>query len=270
MDLSVVLAALAEKRFEPLCHALPQLLTIKTLFLLVAASACQVSELHALCIEPPFLIQNPPSFCLAPNPAFLPKTPTEVALSSDIEISSFYPELSSPLERGLHLVCPVRALHIYLQSTALSSGHNRALFVHWDEGKAQRPVSKRWISSALTEAIRAAYRLYKQEHEVIRAHPPSKRGMAASWAEIAGVSALEICHAVTWEGTCTFARHYCLDLVSGSFCIAVLRVSPQDKAGVENTISSPAPLPALGLCQFGAGGSGSLLLYPGFLLCCFF
>ena len=114
----MVLAALTAKPSEPLRQATPRLLTLKTLFLLAAASARRVSELHALCIEPPFLIQNPRSFRLAPNPAFLPKTSTEVALSSDIELSSFYPEPSSPLERGFHLMCPVRALPIYLQRRA--------------------------------------------------------------------------------------------------------------------------------------------------------
>ncbi len=160
-DLSVVLAALTEKPFEPLRQATPRLLTLKTLFLLAASSARRVSELHALCIDPPFLIQNPLSFRLAPNPAFLLKTSTEVALSSDIELSSFYPEPSSPLERGSHLMCPVIALRIYLQRTACSRGQNRSLFVHWDEGRVHHPVSKRWISSALTEAICAAYWLYR-------------------------------------------------------------------------------------------------------------
>ncbi len=55
-----------------------------------------------ICIDPPFLIQNPWSIRLAMNPAFLPKM-------------SFYPETTSPLERGLHLMCPVSAQHIYLQ-----------------------------------------------------------------------------------------------------------------------------------------------------------
>ncbi len=49
----------SEKSFEPLHWASSKDLTLKTLFLLSAASACRVSELHELCIDPPFLIQNP-------------------------------------------------------------------------------------------------------------------------------------------------------------------------------------------------------------------
>ncbi len=90
---------------------------LKVLFLLAATSARRDSEIHALSIDPPFLILNPRSLRLAPNPAFLPKTSTEVALSSDLEITVFYPEPTNALQQGLHLMCPVRALRIYLRHT---------------------------------------------------------------------------------------------------------------------------------------------------------
>ncbi len=72
---------------------------LEVLFLLAAISARRVSEIHALCIDPPFHIQNPWSFRLAPNPVFMPETSTEVVLSSDLEISAFYPEPTSLLEQ---------------------------------------------------------------------------------------------------------------------------------------------------------------------------
>ncbi len=126
-NLSVVLAAIIEKPFEPLRQATPQNLTLKLLFLLAATSARRVSEIHALCIDPPILIHNPWSFRLAPNPAFLSKTSKEVALSSDLEITAFYPEPTNALERDLHLMCPVRALCICLRCTEHSCGPNRSL-----------------------------------------------------------------------------------------------------------------------------------------------
>ncbi len=134
-DLSVVLAALIEKLFEPLRQATLRGLTLKVLFLLAATSAHKISEIHALCIDPPFLIQNPHSFCMALNPAFLPKTSMEVALSSDLEITAFYPEPTNTLELGFNLMCPVHALRIYLRCTEHSRGPNRSLFVYWDEGR---------------------------------------------------------------------------------------------------------------------------------------
>ena len=88
----------------------------------------------------PFLFRTHRSFRLAPNPAFLPKTSTEVALSSDLEITAFYPEPASPLERSFHLMCPDPALHICLRCTEHTHRPNKSLFVHWDEGRAHRPV----------------------------------------------------------------------------------------------------------------------------------
>ncbi len=157
---------------------------------------------------PPFLIQNPRSFRLAPKPVFLPKTSTEVALTSDLEITAFYPDPTNDLERGFHLMCPVRALHIYLRRTEHSRGANKSLFVHWDEGRAHRPVSKQWISSTLTEVIHSAYCLKGREHEIISANQHLIWGVATSWTEIPRVPASEIRRAATWSGQCTFAQFY--------------------------------------------------------------
>ncbi len=63
------------------------------------------------------LLENPLSFILAPNPASLLKTATEVKLLSDSEHSAFYPEPSSPLERGFHMMCPVRMSHCLFTCT---------------------------------------------------------------------------------------------------------------------------------------------------------
>ncbi len=120
-----------------------------------------------------------------------------MALSSDLEITAFYPEPTNDLERGFHLMCLVCALRIYLRCTEHSLGPNRSLFVHWDEGRAHRPVSKRWISSTLTETIRSAYRLKGWEHEFIRTNMPSIQGVATSWAEIGRLPASEIRRAAT-------------------------------------------------------------------------
>ncbi len=174
---------------------------------------------------PLFLIQNPWSFRLAPNPVFLPKTSTEVALSSDLEITTFYPEPNNALEQGFHLMCPVHALRIYLRCTEHSRGPNRSLFAHWDEGRAHHPVSLRWIISSLTEAIHSAYRHKGWEHEIISANLYSIQGVGTSWAEIVRVPASEIRHAATCSGPCTFAQFYRLEFSDGGFGDAVLETT---------------------------------------------
>ncbi len=216
-DLSVVLAAIIEPPYEPLHHATLKDLTLKTLslFLIATASARRVSELHALCTVPPFLIERPGSFTLTTNPAFLPKTAMEGVLSSDIELSAFHPAPQSELERGLRLMCPVRALRYYLQCTQPLRGINTVLFAHWEEDRAPRPVSTHWISSALSEAIHAAIACMGRANEIFSANPHSVRGIASlatSWAEIARGPASGICRAATWTTACVFARHYRLNL----------------------------------------------------------
>ncbi len=48
-----------------------------------------VSEIHALCIDPPFLIQNPRSFQQALNPVLLPKMSMEVPVPLGLELTAF-------------------------------------------------------------------------------------------------------------------------------------------------------------------------------------
>ncbi len=91
-DLPSILVPLGEDRFEPLHQVDMEHLTYKTLFLVALASARRISELHALSVQPPFLIENPLSFNLAVNPAFIPKTNTQEALDSRIELQAFVPK----------------------------------------------------------------------------------------------------------------------------------------------------------------------------------
>ncbi len=57
-------------------------------------------------------------------------------------------------------------------------GNNTALFGHWNEDRASRPVSKRWVSSALSEAIHVAYARMSRAYEIFSANPHSVRGVA--------------------------------------------------------------------------------------------
>ncbi len=137
----MVLVALTEKLFERLCWAIPHDLIFKFLFLLAAALARNACEIYALCTDSPFIIQNPWSFCLALKPAFLPKTSTEVALSSDLKITAFCLEPTRPLRQGLQLMCPVSTLHMYFQMYG-AYPWSQQVSVHWDEGRTRRPASK--------------------------------------------------------------------------------------------------------------------------------
>ncbi len=110
-------------------------------------------------------------------------------------------------------MCPVQALKIYLVRTREVRGQNRALFVHFDPDTAAHPISKATLSHWLSMAICDAYVILGKT-EIIRANPHSVQGVATTWAEFARVPPEEICRAATWASSCTFARHYRLDLTS--------------------------------------------------------
>ncbi len=147
-------------------------LTYKMLFLVALSTVWCISELHVLSVQPPFLIENPLSFNLAVNPAFLLKTNTQEALDSDIELRAFVPNPTSKYERFLQLMCLVRALKIYLDRTKEVKGQNRTLFVHFVPAKAPHPISKATLGRFLTAAIREAYFILDREGEIVQANPP--------------------------------------------------------------------------------------------------
>jgi hypothetical protein len=84
-DLGLVLSALTEHPYKPLHKASLVAITLTTAFLISVISARRVSVLHALSRDPAYLTLNPLSAILRVNPAFVPKTTTEIALTSEIE-----------------------------------------------------------------------------------------------------------------------------------------------------------------------------------------
>ncbi len=59
LDLQAVLVALGEERFESLRQVDMEHLMYKTLLLVALSTVRRISELHALSVQPPFLIENP-------------------------------------------------------------------------------------------------------------------------------------------------------------------------------------------------------------------
>lgn len=109
---------------------------LKINFLIATASATRVSEPHALCMVPSFLIQKPCSFMLTTNLAFLPQTAAQVAVSSDIELSAFYPSPQNDLEPDMQIIYrPVHALHASFQHMQPLCSDDRAPLFPWDEGR---------------------------------------------------------------------------------------------------------------------------------------
>ncbi len=115
---------------------------------------------------------------LKPNPAFMPKIHKAII---PLELRAFYlPAFASSEQQKWNALCPVRALHIYIERTRKFRESDQ-LFVSWMKPRTGKPITKQRLSYWRVEAISLAYsskRLVSPPG--LRAH--STRGMSTSWA----------------------------------------------------------------------------------------
>ena len=172
-DLSKVLHFLNSSSFEPLRDAPLRALSKKVLFLLALATAKRVGELQALSRIVSFVASDA---CLSYVPEFLAKSES---LSRSIP-RSFLVKSLSDFAAGLDddlLLCPVRALRIYLDRTLSLAPSRRRLFV--SPSCPARTMSKNAVSFFLREVIHGAAPS-RPEVGSVRAH--DIRGVSTSVA----------------------------------------------------------------------------------------
>ena len=146
-DLSAVLQFLNSSVFEPLHRASLRNLTKKVLFLVALATAKQVGELQAVSRTVSFVRSDT---CLSFVLEFVTKTES---ISNPLPHSFLVTSLSD-FAAGLDdelLLCPVRALRIYLDRTSSFSPLPRRLFL--SPRKPSQALSKNAISFYLREVI---------------------------------------------------------------------------------------------------------------------
>ena len=206
-DLEVVLNALKRFPFHPLEKIDLKHLTLKTVFLVAITSARRAAEIHAL--ERDTLIFRPDGVSAFVRPGFKHKVNTPWHASRPIE----FPAMRQEDGPELQSLCVHRALKQYLKATQVhraASGTNQ-LFVCYGRGQIGQPVSKIRISEWLKLAVRLAYKLAgENQPRNVKGHQVRK--LATSWATLAQVDPQAICDAATWQSSCSFARHYKLDL----------------------------------------------------------
>ena len=130
-----MLRTLVKAPFEPLDRVPLKFVSAKTALLLALTSAKRVSDLSALSVAPSCLrIQGDGSSAiLRPNPAFTPKSITSSFRSRVITLNGFsFPPHQSKEEATAHLLCPVRALAVYVKRTE-ALRKSQQLFVHYRE-----------------------------------------------------------------------------------------------------------------------------------------
>ncbi len=191
-DLAVVLERLSLALFEPIESAMAKNLTFKIVFLLALTSLKRVGDIQALAISPTCLEFSPGGVkaILHPRPGNVPKVPPNVARLVVLQAIHPPPHVSAEEER-LHLLCPVRALNIFIQKSSHWRRSEQWLMC-FGSPKKGLPASKQTISNWIIQAITLAYQVRGLPSPVaLRAH--STRGMASSRALLSGVPFQEIC-----------------------------------------------------------------------------
>ena len=146
----MVLTYFVSPAFEPLSQASFRALTLTTLFLLALATAKRVSELQALSS---IITLVAGVACLSSIPQFVAKSES---LTRSIPRSFLVTSLAD-FAAGLNtdlLLCPIRALRLYLlRARSLSPGRHRLFVSPW---RPSRGMSKNAVSFFLGEVISAA------------------------------------------------------------------------------------------------------------------
>ena len=213
-NLSLVLHQLTRAPFEPLREASLKHLTFKTVFLLALGSGKRMSEIHAWQHKNIRHQSNWSKVSLFPSPSVLFKNqlakegPEGVA---PVVIPARAPTLDKSLKSDRSL-CPVRALHYYLDRTSDLRQHKELVFVSFKKG-FDKDISPTTISSWIKQTVILCYELSDHQahtlHQVI-AH--DVRAFASPKAFQSGFSLEQILSACHWKSHNTFTQFYLKDV----------------------------------------------------------
>ena len=199
----MVLRFLNSSAFEPLSEAFLRALSQKTLFPLALGTAKHVGELQALSSVVSYVGSNA---CLSYVPQFVAKSES---LTHSIPRSFLVKSLSdfaAGLDEDL-LLCPVRALRIYLDRTRSLAPVRHRLFV--SHRCPSRALSKNAVSFFLREVIHAAGAA-RPEVGSVRAH--EIRGVSTSVAFHHNWSVSAVLESATWSSSSVFSSFYLRDI----------------------------------------------------------
>ena len=138
----------------------------RKLFLLALASAKRIGELHALSYRVSHTRDwDEVSFAFVTD--FVAKTQDPSSLAPRFEGFSVPALPNARKNRNGRLLCPVRAVKVYLDRTASHRPRCERLFV--TAGRSKKEIAKTTVSFWLRKTISRAYELW---NGTTRAHPP--------------------------------------------------------------------------------------------------
>ena len=165
----------------------------KTLFLLALASAKRIGELHAL------------SYRVSHTRDW-----GEVSFAPRFEGFTVPALTNARKNRNGRLLCPVRAVKVYLDRTAPHRPRCERLFV--TAGRSKKEISKTTVSFWLRKTISRAYELSGTALPVPAPRARETRGIAPSILFRKNFAVDQVLKAGTWRRHTTFTRHYLRDI----------------------------------------------------------
>ncbi len=143
-DLSIVLAGLQRSPFEPLDSVELKFLSLKTALLTVLTSIKRVGDLLAFSVSEECLVLGPvySHVVLRPRPGYIPKVPTTPFRDHVVNLQALPSEEADP---ALALLCPVRALRIYVDRTRSVRSSEQLFVCHAGQQKG-KAVSKQRLA----------------------------------------------------------------------------------------------------------------------------
>ena len=212
-DVSLVLQSLTGAPYEPLRTCEERFLAQKTLFLLALASAKRIGELHALSYRVSHTRDwGEVSFAFVTG--FVAKTQDPSSLAPRFEGFSVPALTNARKNRNGRLLCPVRAVKVYLDRTAPHRPRCERLFV--TAGRSKKEISKTTVSFWLRKTISRAYELSGTALPVPAPRARETRGIALSILFRKNFAVDQVLKAGTWRRHTTFTRHYLRDIAHKS------------------------------------------------------
>ena len=206
-NLDVVLKYLMSSSYEPLAEAPIKRLTEKTIFLVTLALAKRVSEIQALSRKVLFSNKNA---VLSLTPLFRAKNDFRCkGLPRNFLIPSLEELVGDEQEA---LLCPVRALRIYLNrtNTLVKKSHKHLFASHKNPSL---PMKKNGISFSIREVIKSAHEAFDLDNaKNIKVKAHEVRAVATSFNFIENLSLEKVMEAAQWRCRSVFATNYLKDV----------------------------------------------------------
>jgi integrase len=211
-DLTLVLRALCAPPFEPLNEASTKYITLKTAFLIAWGTAARVSEVHALCMDSDHLQwgKDGKFLRLMAHSDFMAKNQRSNEPPRLYKLTALKHRVPSG---GDQLLCPVRAVRLYLQHTESYRGDKTRLFLSMVHGR-KTEVGKQTISRWIRETIKTCYELaapqIRDETEGCHAH--ELRALGSSLLAVRHKPVQDIMKAAYWKSENCFTTYYLKDM----------------------------------------------------------